>query len=119
MGYLLLSRGEREESPSMPRTPNTRTNGAAFDDATVEAVWRKGTSVAGHDANQYRKDRCGALMQRDQYGKTTQYGWEIDHSRPVSSGGSDDLSNLQPLHWENNRYKGDNYPNWSCKVGTP
>jgi hypothetical protein len=26
------------------------------------------------------------------------------------------LNNLQPLQWENNRHKGDNYPNWSCKI---
>lgn len=28
----------------------------------------------------------------------------------------DDLSNLQPLQWENNRHQGDNYPDWTCKV---
>jgi hypothetical protein len=25
---------------------------------------------------------------------------------PVSHGGTDELANLQPLHWENNRAKG-------------
>jgi len=39
---------------------------------------------------------------------------EIDHIKPVSLGGTDDLRNLQPLHWRNNRYKGDNYPDWDC-----
>ena len=28
----------------------------------------------------------------------------------------DDLSNLQPLQWENNRYKGDDFPHWYCKI---
>ena len=37
-------------------------------------------------------------------------GWEIDHIKPVARGGSDDLSNLQPLYWETNRNKGDQYP---------
>ena len=58
-------------------------------------------------------------MQRSKYGKTEQWGWEIDHVKPVSQGGTDDLSNLQPLYWENNRHKGDAYPNWECKVTTP
>jgi hypothetical protein len=34
---------------------------------------------------------------------------------PVSKDGADDLGNLQPLQWENNRYKSDNWPNWQCK----
>lgn len=97
----------------MARNHNTQCNGSAFDSATIEAVWRKGEaeSVSG-----FRKDRCGASMQRSKYGKTEQWGWEIDHINPVANDGSDDLSNLQPLQWENNRHKGDDYPNQSCKV---
>jgi len=44
----------------------------------------------------------------------SKFGWEIDHIRPVSKGGSDRLDNLQPLYWENNRRKGDTYP-WYCE----
>ena len=41
------------------------------------------------------------------------FGWEIDHIKPVSKGGTDNLSNLQPLYWENNRSKGDKL-DWKC-----
>ena len=61
----------------------------------------------------FKIDKCGSLMKREKYGKTENYGWEIDHIKPVSKGGTDDLANLQPLYWENNRKKADIYP-WSC-----
>jgi 5-methylcytosine-specific restriction endonuclease McrA len=53
-------------------------------------------------------------MKFDDYGITdSKHGWEVDHIIPVSKGGTDDLSNLQPLQWDNNRKKGDTYP-WNC-----
>ena len=100
----------------MARNPNPNTRGESFDDKTIEAVWRNATEIQGYPS--YRTDTCGAMIQREKHGKTEQYGWEIDHKKPVAKGGGDDLANLQPLQWENNRHKGDNYPDWSCKVRT-
>ena len=98
------------------RSGNSTSWGNGFDPSTVEAVWRKATPVEGNDPNVYRRDGCNAWIRRSEYGQITNYGWEIDHIKPVALGGSDSLSNLQPLHWKNNRRKGDNWPQWSCAV---
>ena len=100
----------------MTRHPNTTTSGGGFDERTIEAVWQKGKPEPAYPS--FRKDACNASMQRTKYGKTEQWGWEIDHIKPVAKGGTDELSNLQPLQWENNRHKGDDYPNYSCKITT-
>ncbi len=98
----------------MTRNHNTNTRGGAFDAATIEAVWQKGKPIAGYP--NYRTDACGALMCRTDYGTTLPHGWEIDHIKPVAKFGGDELANLQPLQWENNRHKSDDWPNWTCKV---
>ena len=65
-----------------------------------QKVWEKGKAVDNYDKDKYRKDQCGAWIQRDKHGnRNYKFGWEIDHINPK---GGDDLSNLRPLQWENN-----------------
>lgn len=78
----------------------------AFTEDQIQKVWEKGTIVPSNDPNVYRKDMCGAWIARSQYGnRNSSYGWEIDHIKPQSQGGGDELSNLRPLQWENNMSK--------------
>lgn len=98
------------------RQAGTKQYGGRFDEREINAVWCKARVIPGYDAAVWRRDTCGAVIHRPSYGLLTKSGWEIDHILPVSRGGTDVLENLQPLQWENNRHKGDNYPNWSCRV---
>ena len=74
-------------------------------------VWEKGAPIPGFDPAIWRYDICGWPMRFSDYGNLeSKFGWESDHILPESLGGSHALQNRQPLHWENNADKGDNYP---------
>lgn len=94
----------------MTRSRNTNKSGSDFSTAQIDAVWAKATPIAGKDASKHRKDGCGTTIDRDQYGKQTDTGWETDHINPVSKGGDEEPGNLQPLHWKTNRDKAP----WKC-----
>jgi 5-methylcytosine-specific restriction endonuclease McrA len=84
------------------------------DEQTKRNVWNLGRPIQGYDQDTWRIDVCGHTMKYQDHGNTnSEYGWEIDHIMPVALGGTNVWDNLQPLYWENNRKKGNNYP-WSC-----
>ena len=99
--------------PLMPnglqmRKRGTTSRGGGWTEQEKFAVWSKGIIVAGYDPNRYRQDVYGKWMDYILHGDTSQpMGWEIDHIRAVANGGGDELANLQPLQWYNNRIKGD------------
>ncbi len=70
-----------------------------FDEKTIEQVWGNGRGVSDRPAAEWRKDECGAWLQRAQYGNAlSEYGWKIEK---ISPGGPDTIDNLRPFHIRN------------------
>jgi 5-methylcytosine-specific restriction endonuclease McrA len=76
----------------------------------IDQIWEKAKPVREKNPDVWRKDQEGNLIRKASFGTKGEFGWEIDHKKPLAKGGSDDPRNLQPLHWQENREKSDKYP---------
>ena len=85
-------------------------------------------AIFGKDVK-WHVDCFGTWMYREDYGDTSttrkrpngdgkehSYGWEIDHIRPKSNfkkeSDANFLNNFEPMWWNYNREKADNYPHF-------
>lgn len=98
----------------MPRKSNSNLSGSSWTEEQKTSVWNKGRVIPNFSSEVWRWDKCGKVMNWPEHGnRNSDNGWEIDHINPVSNGGGDELSNLQPLTWGNNANKADKL-NWTC-----
>jgi len=72
-----------------------------------EKAWNNAKEIRGKDPDFYRQDPYGNTMYKLSYGKGTTMGWDVDHIKPSSRGGSDATVNLQALNSSVNRSKQD------------
>ena len=66
-------------------------------------MWSKGIIVKGYDEALFRKDCCGAWIVKNEYGKQSPFGWEIDHVYPQVKGGDSNIYNLRTVQGEGKR----------------
>lgn len=83
------------------------------------SAWNLSIPVINYNQDRVRKDAYGSFIVWSEYGKQTQFGWEIDHELPKSQFPSvaNQPANLRALHWKNNRVKSDKLdPNTLRKI---
>jgi hypothetical protein len=68
------------------------------------AAWDAAKAVFG--SSEIRIDCDGRSINWSEYGRYSEYGWQLDHVLPIALGGSDSLSNLRARHWRGNSLAG-------------
>ena len=82
----------------------------AISEKDKQSAWERAQTIRGKNPDTWRKDEMGNTMRKGSYGSVEgDYGWEIDHRKPSSKGGSDHGRNLRALNTQENRKKSDKY----------
>ncbi len=90
-----------------------------FSEEIIKSVWQKAIVQANNDPDIFRKDYAGAWIKRSEYGnRNSDYGWEIDHIKPIKKNGTDEIDNLCPLNWHNNVKKDEDFPLWKTSYSS-
>ena len=76
----------------------------------IEGAWDKASKVRSKNPDAWRKDPYGNLIRKGSYRTIGEFGWEVDHIKPKSKGGSDNTKNLQAVNAKKNRSLGNTYP---------
>lgn len=79
---------------------SSRWTSGGYDREIVDTVWLLAEAVDGNDSALWRKDECGAWINRLEYGKRhSSFGWEICDLSLGHRPGT--LGDLRPMQWEN------------------
>lgn len=82
---------------------------AKYTQERLNQIWDKGETIKGKNPDLYRLDKFGNQMYKPSYGKISEMGWNVDHSKPQAKGGTNHLNNLQPMNSRANFRKNDQY----------
>ena len=73
-------------------------------------AWNNAKPIPGKNPNKWRRDSAGNQIYKPAYGTNGNQGWEVDHRKPRSKGGTNSPRNLQAMQTAANRRKGNKYP---------
>lgn len=67
-----------------PTSENTERRN--FTHSERAEMWEKAKTIPGCNPNVYRQDKVGNVIYKKSYGKNSEMGFDIDHSKPLSKG---------------------------------
>ena len=71
--------------------------------------WEKLNIVKNEDPDVLRQDKFGNMLCWYDYGKNDEFGWVIDHMKPIAKYGTNHINNFQALQTGENWRKGSTY----------